>query len=88
MNRAKFCNDLLKFGAGTLLVASLTGCVGYVDGGGAVGYVAPVFVPVPEVYIYGGGYERGHDVHIYSERGHESRGFAHPGGGGHEGKRR
>ncbi len=49
----------------------LTGCVGYVgpDGGGGV-VVTP---PAPDVVIFGGGYDRGHDVHAYSHRGYESR---------------
>ncbi len=56
------------------LVLTITGCVGYVDGG----YVGPVVVdPEPDVFIFGGGYERGHDVHGWSHRGGESRGEAH-----------
>jgi hypothetical protein len=76
-------------GLGMALLAALTGCVGYVDGGY---YGGPVVVPEPSVYFWGGGYDRGRDVHVYSERGHESRVVAHPvrsaparsPGGGHE----
>jgi hypothetical protein len=71
----------IKIGLGIALLAILTGCVGYVDGGGGV-----VAVPGPDVTIFGGGFERGHDVHYYSHRGEESRGFAH-GGGGRGGRR-
>jgi len=49
----------------------------------------------PDLYLFGGGYDRGRDVHDYSHRGSESRAAAHPeiraparpGGGGHEEKR-
>jgi len=82
----------IKIGLGTVLLAALTGCVGYVDGGY---YGGPVVVPGPDVYFYGGGYERGRDVHVYSQRGFTSRavahpsrsGPAHPASGGHGGKR-
>jgi hypothetical protein len=63
---------------GISLLAALTGCVGYVGGG----YDGAVVVPGPDVYFWGGGYERGRDVHDYSHRGFESRAVAHPGGGG------
>jgi hypothetical protein len=60
---------------------TVTGCVGYVgpdgDGGGVV--VTP---PAPDVVIFGGDYDRGHDVHAYSHRGYESRSEAHHGGHG------
>lgn len=60
----------------------LTGCVGYVgpDGGGGGVYVAPP--GPPDVVIFGGDYDRAHDVHAYSHRGFESRAAAHHGGGG------
>lgn len=51
---------------------TLTGCVGYVgpgDGGGAV-VVSP---PAVDVGVFGGDYDRGRDVHVYSHRGYESR---------------
>ncbi|MGH7941730.1 MAG: hypothetical protein ACREE6_04975 [Limisphaerales bacterium] len=67
---------------------TLTGCVGYVgpddDGGGAV-YVTP---PAPDVVIFGGDYDRPHDVHAYSHRGFESRADARHGGHGDGGHRR
>jgi hypothetical protein len=85
MNKADLRFYPVKIGAGVLLLASLTGCFGYVDGGG---YVAPVVVGGPEVFFYGGDYGRGRDVHYYSHRGAESRGSAHSGGGSHDGKRR
>jgi hypothetical protein len=80
--------DRIKMMVGVALLAVLTGCVGYVDGG----YNGAVVVAEPDVYVFGGGYyERGRDVHDYSHRGSESRAVAHPAarpaGGGHEGKR-
>jgi hypothetical protein len=75
--------DGIKIGLGIALLAALMGCVGYVDGG----YGGAVVVPGPDVYFWGGGYERGRDVHVYSQRGVASRAVAHPSGGGHGGKR-
>ena len=74
MNHAKGPVDQIKIGLGIALVAALTGCVGYVDGGY---YGGPAMVSGPDVYFYGGGYERGHDVRAYSHRGGESRAVAH-----------
>lgn len=69
---------------GIALLAGLGGCVGFVDGG----YGGAVIVPgPPDVFFWGGGYERGRDVRDYGHRGFESRGSAHPGGGGHDGRR-
>jgi hypothetical protein len=76
----------IKIGLGIALVATLTGCVGYVDGGGP-----DVVVAGPEVGFWGGfwggGYDRGRDVRGFSARGAISRGVAHGGGGGHGGGR-
>ena len=58
--------DRIKIGLGMALLAALTGCVGYVDGGY---YGGPVVVPGPSVYFWGGDYDRGRDVHVYSHRG-------------------
>ena len=55
------------------MLMALTGCVGYVRGG----YGGAVVVPGPDLYFFGGSYERGHDVHDYSRRGFESRGSRH-----------
>ena len=91
-SRADRSVDRIKIGLGIVLLAALTGCVGYVDGGY---YGGPVVVPGPSVYFWGGDYDRGHDVHVYSHRGYESRAVAHPSashgaghysGGGHGGK--
>ncbi|SPE61592.1 hypothetical protein SBV1_730050 [Verrucomicrobia bacterium] len=80
--------DRIKIGLGLALLAALTGCVGYVDGGYVGGgYVGAVVVPEPGVYFWGGDHDRGRDVHVYSHRGYESRAVAHPSGGGHGGKR-
>ncbi len=65
---------------GIALLGALTGCVGYVgDGYGG----AEVIAPGPDVAIFGGGFERGRDVHVYSHRGFVSRGGGFHGGGGH-----
>jgi len=75
--------DRIKIGLGIALLAALTGCVGYVDGGYvAGGYGGAVVVAEPDVYVFGGSYERGRDVHEYSHRGVESRAVAHPDGRG------
>lgn len=62
---------------GISLLMTLTGCIGWVGGGGGYGdggwWGGPVFV--------GGGYDRGGDVHAFSARGAASRGAAHGGGG-------
>jgi hypothetical protein len=73
--------DPVKIGLGIVLLATLTGCVGYVDGGYGGGGVV---VAEPDVFLFGGGYDRGRDVHAYSSRGSESRAVAHSSGGGHE----
>ena len=84
MNKANGPVDRIKIGLGIALLAALTGCVGFVGGG----YGGPVVVvPGPDVYFFGGYHERGRDVRDYSHRGFESRGSAHPGGGG-QGRRR
>jgi len=73
--------DLTKIGLGLLVLVAITGCLGYVDGGGG----GSVVVAGPEVGFFGGHYERGRDVHAYSKRGAVSRGVAHGGGGGARG---
>lgn len=80
MNQTKKPVDLIKIGLGIALLA-LTGCVGFVGGG----YDGEVVVPGPDFYFFGGGYDRGRDVHDYSHRGVASRAAAHPSGGGHAG---
>lgn len=67
-----FSRLMKRSGTGALaimLFTMLTGCVGYVEGG----YGTAVVVPPPHVSFYGGYYERGPDVHIYSHRGYDSR---------------
>jgi hypothetical protein len=85
MNQANGPVDRIKIGLGIALgialLAALTGCVGFVDGG----YGGMVVAPEPDFYFFGGGYERGRDVHDYSHRGVVSRAAAHPSGGGHAG---
>jgi len=79
MNKTNGPVDQIKMGLGIVLLATLMGCVGYVDGG----YSGAVVAPGPDVYVFGGGYyEGGRDVHAYSQRGVASRAVAHPVGGG------
>ena len=73
----------IKMGLEIALLAVLTGCVGYVDGG----YGGPVVVPGPDVYFFGGDYGRGRDVRDYSHRGVVSRAAAHPVAVAHGGRR-
>jgi hypothetical protein len=74
MNKTNRPVDRIKMGLGIVLVAAFTGCVGYVGGG----YGGPVVVAGPDMYYYGGYYERGPEVHAYSQRGYESRVVVHP----------
>lgn len=79
MNKANGPVDRIKLGLGIAVLAALTGCVGYVDGGYVDGgYGGGVVVAEPDIYVFGGGYERGRDVHEYSHRGVASRASAHP----------
>jgi hypothetical protein len=76
MNKTTGLIDQIKMGLGIVLLATLMGCVGYVDGGYGGGGVV---VADPDVYVFGGGYYGGgHDIHAYSHRGAESRAVAHP----------
>jgi hypothetical protein len=75
MNKMNGLVDRIKIGFGMALLTALTGCVGYVDGGY---YGGSAVVPGPSVYFWGGDYDRGRDVHVYSQRGVQSRAVAHP----------
>jgi hypothetical protein len=85
LNQANGPVDRITIGLGVVLLAALTGCVGWVDGGYGGGYGGAVVVPDPDIVLFGGGYDRGRDVHVYSQRGFASRAVAHPSGGGHGG---
>ena len=74
--------DQIKIGLEVAWLATLMGCVGYVDGGY---YAPPVVVPGPDIYFFGGFHERGPEVRAYGHRGYESREAAHH--GEHEGRR-
>ena len=86
MNKTNDLVNRIKIGLMIGLLTALTGCVGfwgsgpgyYNDGGY---YDGTVIVSEPDVFLFGGGYDRGRDVHNYSHRGSESRGAAHPSGG-------
>jgi hypothetical protein len=83
MNAGKRFSQLCATGMCVACLGGFTGCVGYVDDGYGYGYAGPVIEP--EVTFFGG-YGRGHVVHEYSRRGHESRGAVH--NFGHGGGRR
>jgi len=76
MNKAKGPVGRITIALETALLAALTGCLGFVGGGGDYG--GEVVVPGPDLYLFGGGYDRGPDVHDYSHRGVVSRAAAHP----------
>lgn len=81
MHKVYVLFDRIKMGLVLGLLVTLTGCVGvsggaYYDDGGY--YTEGVVVQEPDVYLFGGGYDRGRDVRDYSHRGAESRGAAHP----------
>lgn len=81
MKKTKGLMDRIMLGLGISLLVISPGCIGFVGGGG---YGGDVVVPgPPDVVLFGGGYDRGRDVHEYSQRGYASREAAHP-GGGHE----
>ena len=100
MNKANGPVNRIKIAFGIALVAalttSLTACGGYVEGGGYGGYVDNGGYdggyyggyPGPDIYLFGGNYDRGRDVQNYSHRGSVSRAAAHSGGGGHSGGHR
>ena len=71
---------VVVMGGAFLFMVAFTECVGYVDGGGGGGAVV---VSGPDLFLFGGGYDHGHDERGYSHRGYESRSAAH----GHGGRR-
>jgi hypothetical protein len=76
MNKIIGSFNCLKLALTMALLAGSAGCVGYAGGG--YDYVGGGAVVVePDVSFYGGFYDRGHEVHAFSHRGSESRGFAH-----------
>ena len=52
--------------------------VTFTPASGIPDYGGGVVVSTPDLYLFGGGYDRGRDVHDYSRRGTESRAAAHP----------
>jgi len=80
MNTVPVLVKQLKIGLAIAVLTALTGCIGFVDGGG-YGYDDGGWWG--GWWGGGGGYDRGRDVHGYSARGAASRGAAHGGGGGH-----
>ena len=94
MNKLSHPINRIKIGLGIVLVAALTGslmgCAGYVGTGYGGGYgdyggYDSYYDGGPDVYLFGGNYDRGRDVQSYSHRGSVSRGMAHAGGGGGHG---
>ena len=79
MNTTRGLAGRITVALGIALLAALTGCLGFVGDGGDGGYYGgEVVVPGPELYLFGGGFDRGRDAHDYGRRGHESRAAAHP----------
>ena len=75
MNNTNSLAGRIKLGLGVALLAALTGCVGYVDGG----YGGDVVVGTPGVWVGGvwdGGFVGRGVAHGYSSRGRASRGAA------------
>ncbi len=79
MNKAISLVERIKIGLVIGLVAILTGCAGYWTEG-YYGDTMMVSEPEPDMFIFGGYYDRGRDAHNYSHRGSESRRVAHPSG--------
>lgn len=81
MNQPNVLVNRIKLGLGIVVLATLTGCIGWVgDGGGDYG--GGGWWGGPDTVVFVGGHDRGRDVRGYSDRGAASRGAAH-GGGGH-----
>ena len=78
MNKTKYLMNPIKMGLVMGLLTTLIGCV--VVGGG--GYYRDGYYDDGGIFLFGGGHDGGREVHEYSHRGFESRGEAHPGGGG------
>jgi hypothetical protein len=78
MNEANGSMDRITMALGMALLTAttLTGCLGFVGAGGDYG--GEVVVREPDVYLFGGGYERGREEHDYGRRGSESRVVVHP----------
>ena len=82
MNKVNGPIEQIKFGLVVGLLAALTGCATFGYGGY---YGDTVVMPAPDMYLFGGDYDMGRNVHGYSHRGSESRRAAHPGGGQNRG---
>jgi hypothetical protein len=81
-----FANSLvgrIKIGLAIAVLTVLTGCIGFVGGDGGYYGGSGWWWDDGGWWGGGGGYDRGHDVHGYSDRGAASRAVAHPSGGGH-----
>jgi len=85
MNTANGPVGRVTLALGIALLAALAGSPGcvvsgeaYDDGGGGV------VVEEPDVFLFGGGFDRRHDAHDFSHRGSESRAAAHHEGRGSE----
>ena len=79
MNKANSPIERIKIGLLIGLLAVLTGCAGFLGGG--YYYGDTVVVSEPDLFLFGGDYYRGREMHNYSHRGSESRRAAHPSGG-------
>ena len=81
MNSLDVLASRIRTGLAIAMLTAMTGCVGVVDDGGYSDGDVGVGVGWWGSW-WGGDYDRGRDVHGYSDRGAASRGAAHGGGGG------
>jgi len=75
MNRLMRPLEIIKIGMVIGFLATSAGCASF----GAGSYGGAVIVAEPDEYLFGGDYERGHDVRHFSHRGSQSRASVHSG---------
>ena len=69
--------ERIKIGLLIGLLVTLAGCAEYWGGGYYYGETVMVSEPEPDIFLFGGSYDRRRDAHNYSHRGSESRRVAH-----------
>jgi len=79
MNKAISLVERIKVGLAIGSLLTLAGCAGYWTED-YYGDTMMVLGPEPDMFLFGGYYDRGRDAHNYSHRGSESRRVAHPSG--------
>lgn len=76
MNKANGSIERIKIGLVIVFLAAVAGCAGF----WGEGYYGDAVVG-PDLFIFGGDFDRGREEHNFSHRGFESRRVAHPSGG-------